>query len=45
MSRNNLNENDLSVANFKFRTVDNIKYLGVNIGNKNDMLKNYVNEF
>lgn len=43
MSRNNLNKNFLSAANFKFRAVDNFKYLGVNINNKHNMHKE-VNE-
>jgi len=37
MSRTNLNINDLLVDNWKFEAVDNFKYLGVNVNNKNNM--------
>lgn len=37
MSRNNLNTNNLMIRNMKFEVVDNVKYLGVNINNKNNM--------
>lgn len=37
MSRNNQNTNDLLISNMKFEAVDNFKYLGVNVNNKNNM--------
>ncbi|KAF0752282.1 Retrovirus-related Pol polyprotein LINE-1 [Aphis craccivora] len=37
MSRNNQNTNDLLISNMKFEAVNNFKYLGVNVNNKNNM--------
>ena len=37
ISRNNKNTNDLLISNMKFEAVDNFKYLGVNVNNKNNM--------
>jgi len=37
ISRNNQNANDLLIGNMKFEVVDNFKYLGVNVNNKNYM--------
>lgn len=34
MSRTNLNINDLLVDNWKFEAIDNFKYLGVKVNNK-----------
>jgi len=31
------NTNDLLIINMKFEAVDNFKYLGVNVNNKNNM--------
>lgn len=36
MLTNNLNTNDLLVGNMKFEAVNNFKYSGVNIYNKNN---------
>lgn len=37
MSRTNLNINDLLVNNWKFKAVNNFKYLGSNVNDKNNM--------